>query len=330
MSGVTMRQSGPICAIGAAALVLFSVPGWAQSPASKGAPQQSSSTESVIVTAPAIPPEAAVESFVKFFAASPPPIGKIARWRSEICPVTVGLPSDYDTFITQRVKSIATRVGAPVGEASCKANVDIVFTPAPQAFMDSVREKRAVLLGYHDTAQAQQVATVTHAIQAWYTTETADYDGTTSIDSAQGNRGVDVFLPPGSPACRTTGCWLHLPEAREEHVAASRLTDTLRSELFHVIVVVDMNRIAGIRLGALADYIAMLALVPTQEFDTCLELLSIANLMAPACDKSKTSDGATAFDLAYLRAVYRMDTSASLAEQRSAIGYKMMQELSSR
>jgi len=318
-----MRRSGLIAGtIGTYCLLVLSAV--AQSPTAQGP----TATESVTVTAPSLPPEAAVQAFVKSLAASPEPIGKIARWRTGICPAVAGISTDYGKFVSQRLKEIAAQVGAPVGKQSCKANIDIVFTPAPQVLMDNVRQKHAVLLGYHDTAQAESLATVSHPVQAWYTTETEDYDGYRTIDSAQRNRGVTLFEPPG-PGCRT-GCTIFLPNAREEHTDTSRLTDTLRSELFHVIITVDLKRIAGVQLGALSDYIALLALVPARSFDNCQNLVSIANLIATGCGGNKKPDALSAYDLAYLHAVYQMDSSASLAQQRSTISYWMLQQIKMR
>jgi hypothetical protein len=78
--------------------------------------------------------------------------------------------------------------------------------------------------------------------------------------------------------------------AREEHVDLTHLGDGLRSEFFHVVVVADLNKLAGYAIGSLADYIAMLALSQTEAFYACQELPSITNLMSVGSDTSSKTN----------------------------------------
>jgi hypothetical protein len=318
-----MRRLGSLIAICASASIGASA--WAQSPPQGSA---SSSIEGVIVTAPRISPEAAIHDFVQSLPLSLEPVGKIARWRRPICPIVTGLPSNFGKFVLDQVMRVAAGAGAPLGGEGCQSNVDIVFTSDPQGLMDSVREKSPTLLGYHDVSQTDAISTVNRAVQSWYTTETADIDGTRTIDSGQRNRGVSLFVPP-SLMCRT-GCTVNFSEAREMHVTGSRLTDTLRSELFHVIITVDLRHIAGMRIGELSNYIALLALVTSRPSQACQPLPSIANLLANGCSKDQRPEELSPYDLAFLRAVYRMDTYASLPDQRSAIVDKIMRDMTPR
>jgi hypothetical protein len=279
-------------------------------------------TERIIVTAPKLVPDEVVRDFIKSYAAPSPLIGKIARWREAICPAAVGLPPEYNKLVTQRVRQVAAMVGAPVNEKdTCKVNIDVVFTPKPQALLDDIRTKHPMLLGYHDVAQAEHLATVNHPIQAWYTTQTADQSGAPVIDDPNSNRGVDMFVSPNP--LYPHGLMVSLPNAREEHVNLTHLGDGLRSEFFHVIVVIDLNKIAGYQIGALADYTAMLALSQTQSFDTCQELQSITNLMSSGCATDRKVNTITDSDIAYLRALYKMNPELNLASQQGEIAGHM-------
>ena len=290
---------------------------FAQAPAAPKPP------ENVTVTAPKPVPEKQLHDFVTSYATASEPVGNMVRWRSGICPAIAGLPPDYGKLIAARVKQLAAEVGAPIGRESCRFNIDIVFTPKPQALLDQVRKAHDVLLGYHDTAEASRLAAVNRPIQAWYTTETEDMDGYRQIDAKQRNQGVSISIQP--EICR--GCTAFLPFAREERVDASRFGDRLRGELFHVIVIVDTNKIIGMQLGALADQIAVMALAKATAPDDCLEPPSITNLTAARCPKDKRPDAATPYDLAYLTALYHVDSSLSLGEQRSAIQHQMRKTL---
>lgn len=280
-------------------------------------------TEKVIVTAPKQVREAVIRDFIKSYAAPSPMIDKIARWREPICPAAVGLPPEYTKLVTERVRQVATMVDAPVdSREACRANIDIVFTPKPQALLDDIRKRRPMFLGYHDVSQAGRIATVSHPVQAWYTTQTADQNGLAEIDDETRNRGVDIMVPSFGHFYT-----LHLPNAREERGNLTHLSDGLHSEFFHVLVVIDMNGIVGREIGALADYTAMLALSQTQVFDACKELPSITNLMSPGCEASRMSNTLTDNDIAYLRALYRMNPELTLDAQRGEIAGGMASTL---
>jgi hypothetical protein len=86
-------------------------------------------------------------------------IGQLARWEEAICPVTSGLSPDFDKFVTARVKEVAAQVGAKVQPKSpCRTNLQIIFSPHPQALMDAVRKKAGWLLGSHYKAQEKDLA----------------------------------------------------------------------------------------------------------------------------------------------------------------------------
>jgi hypothetical protein len=279
--------------------------------------------ESVTVSGQKMP-EYVIKEFVKSHAGAAPALGKMAKWVRPICPVTTGLTPAMNRLVNDRVRAVAAMVEAPVAEKSpCAANIDIVFTQKPQILLDRVRKEHPALLGYHQLSQTEDAAKVRYPIQAWYTTETVDFNRAHQVDDPQANNGVDLYLGP-NPAC-LKGCILRMPYARKMQVSGGRITDSLRSEFYHVMVVIDLDKIGGLELGALADDAASLALAQPQAFDACLSPASITNLMTPGCaDKPKTL---TTMDLAFLRAVYRLDTAKVFASQRSEIAYQMTKAL---
>jgi hypothetical protein len=274
-------------------------------------------SERVIVNGERVAPDAAVHDFVESYSPPAAVSGKIARWRIAACPVTVGLPKPMSAFVTARVKALASKVGAPVA-AGCKPNIDIVFTLNPQVLMDQVRAKSPYLLGYHDDAQAERVARVAHPVQAWYTTQTADLIGHPTIDTKQIHGGV-ITIP-------TDYGNAYAPEIPFTHVTGNRLSDGLSGELYHIIIVADLAAVGKEPIGPVADYIAMLALAQTGSFDACRPAASIVNLMVPDCD-GRRPQAITDFDLAYLRALYRIDPRGSAGAQRGDIASRMKKSL---
>lgn len=286
------------------------------------APDSPKPTEGVIVTAPKIPPEKILRDFVVTYTAPSPASGKVARWHGGVCPGVIGLPASWNSSITARVREVAAQAGAPVAAEKCRPNIDIVFTYNPQVLLDDVRAKKSWFLGYHDAAQEKELATVRHAIQAWYMTQTVDSNGGIYTDDKLHPEG---FYLQARTSSAPVGNSFYFPNAHVEHWNGSRLGDGRRSELGHVLVVVDLAKVNGIKLSAIADDVAMLSLAQTTAFENCQPIVSIANLTAPGC--AFKTDTLSASDRAYLRALYKIDIRASLVEQWGDLAYEMKKSL---
>jgi hypothetical protein len=277
--------------------------------------------ESVTVTAQRTRDEQ-IKSFVESRAAPSVRLGKIARWEVGICPAATGLKPELLKFIVVRLKDIAARVGAPVNKsASCRTNVEIVFSPAPQAVADYLRRSREDYLGYHSNgAQADELAKVTHLIQSWYATGTIDANGSLAPDVKK--KGMPYCLD--EPECRI------IMDAPQAAVTGSRLTNGLHSGFLNVIVVADRGKLVDQEIGALADYIAVLVLSQPGSLDDCAPLPSILNLLAPGCAGAASAREVSAADADYLRGLYRMTPDALLQAQRGEIAYQMKQTMEGR
>jgi hypothetical protein len=247
----------------------------------------------------------AARKLVKSLATPAPVSGKITRWQDGICPITVGLRPKAVTYINDRLRAVARDVGAPVNaKADCTPNIEIVFTTAPQALMNTVRRERPQLLGFaYTTRQMDDMARVVRAIQAWYTTQTRDIGGDTVIDMAHRKRPPQQGVPPDAIMVETTG---------------SRLGNGLTSDFYHVVIAADPTRLTEYPVGQVADYITLLALSHVDTPDTCQPLSSIVNLLVSGC--ANVPDRLSTSDLAYLNGLYRrMNGGFNAGLQRSAI-----------
>jgi len=268
-----------------------------------------------------------LQDFVRSMAVPTHTIDKLARWSDGICPIAAGLPRGFAKFIDRRLREVAAQVGAPVNEKpSCRPNIEVAFTAAPQALMDRIKIKNAILLGYHDNQkQLDELARVTHPVQAWYTTATQDLRGNSQVDGGRtSGTGMEIvyLCNPGMPDMI---CTMHLPRAHPANVTGTRLGDGQRSALYHVFIVVDPTQLKEYGMGSLSDYIAMLALTQVSSLDACQQLPSIVNMLAKDCDKK--SDTLTENDTAYLHGLYKMGAGRALRTQRDEIAYQMEQDL---
>jgi len=270
--------------------------------------------ENVIVTQPRLRSEKSLTNFVIAHSAATPWLGKIARWKKGICPLTVGLSPRLNLYISQRILRVALMTGAPLDKGeTCRPNILVVATDQPQALLDFVSTKRPALLGFHYKSQRQKIATMTLPVQAWYSTATEDFYGFISADLPSWDLGYGVMSANGAPL--------------GYHASGSRIGDGLKSELSTAIILVDQAKVTGQQIGPLADYVAMLALSQGQSYDTCQDVPTINNLMASGCAAEMKPAALTDIDATYLRGLYKMDAGKSFLGQRGSIAFEMKKEL---
>lgn len=296
----------------------------AASQPSPNKPASALPVESVTVTATKSS-EAAIKSFVETRAAPTYMLGRLARWNLQICPQTIGLGDKYAKYITQRIRDVAAAVGAPVnGDPGCRPNVEVVFTTTPQPLMDNVRQREPQFLGYHHSNnEAEELARVTHPIQAWYTTESIDNGKHRSVDDGTcGMKGVtlNTIGDGGAGVIQVS-----LPCAVVLSSNGFHARDGLNSGFFNILIVAEPAKLFDYEVGPLADYITMLALSQPESQDSCQEMPSIANMLAQNCATipNRITDG----DLAYLHALYRLPGGELQATQRDFIREEMYKVL---
>jgi hypothetical protein len=255
---------------------------------------QGSPTEDITVTG--TKSREVIQNFVTSFATPARLTDKLPRWESGVCPLIMGQPPAIAQLISQRVRDLAVLAGAPVNKApSCTPNIHVIFTTTPQDLLDDVRTHQAVLLGYADSArQRDRLAVVRRPIQAWYTTQTQDFNGRYRIDIS------------------TT-----FDDTPTLSGGLSRIQDALRSSYVHAVIVADTTKLQDESIGPLADYIAVLALTQINSLDGCQPLPSIMNLLAKNC--AAKTDMLTGIDVTFLQGLYHMRADHRLASQKAEI-----------
>jgi hypothetical protein len=291
----------------------------AQTQAPPSPPVASPPVESVIVTAPNLRDEKVLDNFIVAHTTRSAWLGKVGRWKAGICPVTIGLPDKFDTFITQRIIKVAMMAGAPLEKRDpCRPNLVVLATDQPQALMDVIREKHSSLLGFHYRSQAETLATMRLPIQAWYSTVTEDWWGMIKSDT----QGLNINSAMSGVAA--------LPYLTGTlHASGMRTYDGLKTEFAIVLVVIDTRKIVGQEIGALADYVAMLGLSQgaPDSYNSCQEVPTITNLMAANCSDAMKPVGLTDIDLAYLHGLYRMNAGMQYVGERGSIAFEMKKDL---
>lgn len=246
----------------------------------------------------------------------------LARWRGgkqSICPLTVGLQPADNAFVTARLRALAAYVGAPVqSNPRCNNNVQIIFTSNPQEKMDDVIKWATVAFGIRYSGGMRDLIAYRsdHAIQGFYITTRG---GAIVLNTDAALVGLDV-LP----------VW---PQISQRYLGSGALGTRLGGGsgsgigIGVVILVVDTTKIAGYSIGTIADYLAMLTLSVVQSPDHCDPLPSILDSGSSSCGTREQPTAMTAGDLAFLKALYYLDTGLGPSLSRAAIHDNMMRQV---
>ena len=302
--------------------LLLSVAAASAQPAPAPAQQSALPTEKVTVTGTKERDEA-IQAFGKFVCHPHAHIGQNRPLGNRDMPNCSGMSDDDNKSVTDRLKEVAAKVGAPIStKKTCKPNIEIVFTTTPQALLDDVKKNQENFLGYHEgPEQRDRLATVTHPIQAWYTTATQDLNGKVQVDSTNGN-GITINVC-GPLAKSGATCYYNNSSAILTEARGSLIGNGLRSDFYNIIIVVGPDSIGD--LDAVSDYVAMLALTQPLTLDSCPSLPTIMSLQAKDCEKH--AERLTDIDMAYLEGVYKMDPETIVAIQAGEIADHMNKTL---
>jgi hypothetical protein len=239
--------------------------------------------------------------------------GGLLRWRGgraeTVCPATEGLDPAFNDFVSARVLAVAAFVGAPVHTAgSCVPNVQILFTTDPRKSMAYVLHWGAKSLGVGFPHQMEKELDLsgTHPIQGWYITA----GGGSSVLNRDAALVGGIDLQSLWPLVVPTG---------------SGVADRGRS-ILSVVIIIDANKVAGMPIGSIADYVAMLSLTVIQTPDHCDALPSILDIMSTSCGSREKPAGITSGDLAFLKALYYHNTGLGPTLSRDDMVINMMKQ----
>jgi hypothetical protein len=301
-------RAAAIWATGALAAVVAAGPAFATGgePAPTAAKAPAADLSGVTVT-PGAKPNPLVDPTTQFVRQHLPEnifSDQYPRFHDPVCVHVIGLPPEFDDFIRARVLEVAHEVHAPVAKAAgCIANVNVVFTTAPQPLVDDIYRRREILLGFRFHSQVKRVTTFDRPIQSWYLTRTRDDHGASFLE-------VENALVP----------WADKPTGR----AGSRLSNGLSAEVVHSLIIADTSKVTDAKIGAVADYIAVLALARWTHLERCNPQIStVLNLMADGCDDENRPEAATQADLALLTGLYSVDPREIGSQQRASIASAM-------
>ena len=269
------------------------------------------------------------QSFVSEVAYAPSGSDRpYARWDSRICVGAVGLtPSEAQTLV-DRISMRAQSVGLRTGEPGCQANVMVIYAPDSDTLSRQIVDQRRDLLGNGgDTAGSDALAAFANTPRPvrWWHVSDAGAGGLSDrpgADRARRSTGGDVAQAAasndGGGASGVEGAG-NIEGVDAVRVSGSRARQVTRNNMSYALIVVDARRVAGVPATAWMDYVALVSLAqidPTARAEGYDTILNVFNT------PQTTQTGLTAWDDAFLRALYRA-RDASANRQTADIARRM-------
>jgi len=258
----------------------------------------------VVVRPPAEYVERQAQDFTDAVAA-PTPHDQLPRWNRSICPGVVGMRQELAEAFIDRVAQTALHVGLEVGEPGCDANVLIFFTRNAGTVATQIAETRAASgrgqsgnsLGAEALRDFRETA---RPVRWWHVAATSTNDG---------------FIVESGDSSRVR--------------SVGRLRANTRQDIERAFIVIDAERVSGVQIAALADYVAMAALSQISPDAQVTGTQSILNLFSG--QRGARPAALTTWDEAYLEGLYAADgDAASQRQQQREIAREMREEIAGR
>lgn len=219
----------------------------------------------------------------------------IARFQRPVCPGVWGMTEENAQAVLDRIVFNALEADIPVAEEpDCGANVWVIVVDDAAATFEQLREEDSFLTRHLTRYQTRKVRSQDGGARGW-----------NIISNRNPETGVvqpDGFELAGQfQEAVTNGT----PPPVNEVSRISRLELGIRSDIELSVVLVERSALANLDSAALADYATMRLLAYTSPPSNEGPVSTVLTLFAPGEAGELAPDRMTAFDRAYLRAIYR-------------------------
>jgi hypothetical protein len=233
-----------------------------------------------------------VDHFVNSVTGHPRGEG-LARWNTKVCPLVAGLPQAQGEFILARLSQIARDAHVPLAGEQCEVNFYVVVTAEPEALLKKWYARDWRMFDTHNGRGAVKAFLDSRRpVRVWYNSELLSEGVMTDSPAATTASLMGSSSGQGNVPTNTV------------HGGASRLRYAAVPNLSTVIMVVDLNQLAGLNFGQLADYIAMSGFAQVRLDADFGAAPTILNLFR---SPEERPPALSPWDAAFLSSLYRTD-----------------------
>jgi hypothetical protein len=250
------------------------------------------------------------QQFVDTVATSPAG-ARLARWDAPVCISVAGMRGEVAQAIIDRIADVSTEAGIEIGTTGCAPNVLIIATDNGRETADAlVANWRSRFRPPVDNTNMglnalERFRTSDAAVRWWHLSAPVDID-----------TGMITARVAGDPPPQTVVRNLSRTRSQSHYVMA------------WVTVVLDLSKIDGVPLPALADYLAMVSMAQVDPRSDYTGQETILNLFQ---DPANAPGEMTDWDHDYLKALYTARTDrATATSQEQAVANELARNRTAR
>lgn len=239
--------------------------------------------------------------------------GLVSSWEVPVCPKVVTEDPAHAEYIRQRLLDVAAEVPLYANsDPDCRPNLFVVLSGAPEEFVAQWKERDPGMFIWRPRRGVTR-SPESLPVRTWHN----------AAEEPAG--GAPVIEGPGAiPSVGTKSSGLGSVLVTRGGGGGSRIMSPVSENLKSVLVLVDTNKVAGVTLRQLGDYIAMVSFSKVDVEADFGETNSILRLFASG--EGVVQPGSlTQWDLAFLRGLYLQNYEAT--HQRMAISSRMVRDL---
>ncbi len=253
--------------------ILLASPAWAQAPPQSPEPQASDLVSSVLVEADAGAGPLRFARSITQLSAS----GLVSRWAVPPCPLVAGLTAAQNKAVERRLRAAASEAGTPQPTKDCKPNLTVIFADEPKAFIVKARAARKIAFPGASPLAIERIQNSAEPFRIWRQIEDVPSYGATSQDEG----GTTAFY--GAPG--------------------SLIRQTHASGILSATIIADKSLISRreMKLTTLSSYLCVVAL---SSIDPSAKISGFPSILNIANEKPSEISELTAWDRAYLKALY--------------------------
>ncbi len=240
--------------------------------------------------------------------------GQLSRFEEPVCPLAIGLPRAISRAVEARIRFVASQVGARVAPLPCRANLTMIVASDGHDFLTALANKRSILFGTLPAHEFRRLQGSSGPVWTWQQTLPKRRDG----------GPVEFIGAIGDPPRRVAkGAYV------ASNVDLSRLTSPVRLDTGAAFVLLSLRRVGGMTVRQIADFSAMVGLAGIK--DTAPDDLdhdSILTAYRAEIAATQVPPEATAFDIAYLDALYSGESGFTVDRKTAAMAGQIERTLS--
>lgn len=247
--------------------------------------------------------------------AKPLPGHQLARWNAPLCVKLDGFAAPFEAKISERISRAATTAGLAVAPSGCTLGVLIKLTNDSDGLARALTRRRPRRIGAMTSDQPLSDAQI-KAIEEPRTIRWMAGSATVTRDG----------LPVDKVPTAATSISDVLTSAHRTYSSSLIRTET-REDLASKIILVDAERLAGVTLNQLADYLAFVTIAAPDLASDYSGMDSIMSLFGKIASEAPV--GLTRQDQAYLRAMYSIPADREFRRQLRTLTERVSSTLSS-